>query len=178
MLSAEGALRGCKDLLRRKKKIYGLKSEVGVQAAPPHYCLFVQPHDEGSRHDYEKFKKSFVTYLPYLQKLPDEEIHLPGDVGKRFWAAILDKAYIGPATDTPDLRRITPRKAPQIQAQETYNINVSRQRVPVEQFFGRLCTLWAVASKVYRWTTRTLTWTSKICSSSPTNILKKTNLEN
>lgn len=134
-----------------KNSIYGLKSEVAVMASPPHFCLFVVPRTVPSRHDYEYHKSHFEVYLPYLLKTPAEHLRLPGDENYRFWAVAGDKAYIGPDADTPDERRITPKKGHLSQAERARNQNVNRIRVPVEQFFGRLLQSWGFVRGVYRW---------------------------
>lgn len=134
-----------------KNKCYGLKSEVAVSSTPPYHCLFVAPHRPGSVHDYQIHKSVYAHYLEYLLKLPEEAAALPADAGERFWSALLDKGYVGPQNDTPDLRRIVPFKAPATHLQQAFNEAQSRDRVHVECFFGRLCNLWGVASGIYRW---------------------------
>lgn len=131
--------------------IYGLKSEVAVSANAPHYCQFVQPHCPGSHHDYQIQKQVYVSYLQYLLKTPEEADELPGDTGSHYWAVMEDKAYIGPQTDTPDFRRITPVKAPATPQQQQSNTEISRDRVPIEQFFGRLTASWGIIRDIYQW---------------------------
>ena len=62
-----------------------------------------------------------------------------------------DKGYIGPQTDTPDERRITPIKKPSLPTDITHNTAVNKERVQIECFFGRVCMKWAIAGEVYRW---------------------------
>ena len=83
-------------------------------------------------HDYQIHKQCYASYLPYLLKQPEEAEALPGDAANHYWAVLLDKGYIGPATDTPDLRRITPVKAPSTNHQQQTNTAISRDRVPVK----------------------------------------------
>ena len=134
----------------KKNKIYGLKNEVAVMVSPPHYCMFVSPKTIGSVHDFQIFKDHYERYLSYLLKLPEENMHLPGDVRFRYWAIIADKAYVGPPEDTPDVRRITPKKGELTQNERAQNQRISVFRVPVEQFFGRVLQLWAVPRNTYR----------------------------
>jgi len=84
-------------------------------------------------------------------KLPTEHQQLPGDQQERFWALLADKAYVGPATDTPDLRRLTPKKGRLTVAQRATNDKLNRLRVPIEQFFGRVLQSWTFLHGVYRW---------------------------
>jgi hypothetical protein len=134
-----------------KNKIYGLKSELGIAAHPPHYCLFTAPHTVPSIHDYEYHKRAYEQYLLYLQKTPAEHHALPNDVQHRFWAICGDKGYIGPASDTPDERRITPKKGHLTQAERAVNQEINRIRVPIEQFLGRMLQSWGIMQERYRW---------------------------
>jgi len=132
-------------------KIYGLKVEVAVQAHAPHYCLFTTRHVPGSVHDYKVFKDNYQRYLEFLHKTPGEQHQLPQDQQHRLWAVIADKAYVGPAADTPDVRRIVPHKNPHIVAEQQWNQAVGRIRVKVEHFFGRLYKSWGILENTYRW---------------------------
>ena len=132
-----------------KNHIYGLKSEIAVLAKKPHYCLFAARHSVGSQHDYEYHRTIYQTYLPYLRKLPPEHLQLPSDMQSNFWAVA--KAYTGAPSDTPDLRRIIPKKGHLSAAEHAQSETLKRIRVPVEQFFGRLTRAWGVMQNVYRW---------------------------
>lgn len=131
--------------------IYALKKEVGIMASAPHYALFSQPKRIGGIHDYTELKETYCSYLEYLQKTVDEHTLLLTDEPNASWAALLDRAYVGPASDTPGLRRITPKKRAITATDTEYNMQVDHIRVPVEQFFGRMYQLWAVLRNVYRW---------------------------
>lgn len=150
----------------RKNKIYGLKKEVAVRAAAPHYCMFTQKGRVASVHDYTIIKETFETYLEYLRKTDDERNALPADRASRFWAAVLDKAYVGPAGDTPNFRRITPVRNAVAVTDAQPNAAVNPIRVPVEQFFGRMWKAWGVLRHPYRFdhATSTMTMTSSVCS--------------
>ncbi|KAE9004045.1 hypothetical protein PR003_g931 [Phytophthora rubi] len=92
----------------------------------------------------------------HLKKLPSEErladdglLHddYPND-----WAVLCDKAYQGLVTV---LRAIHPTKKQRGRsltlAQVNENHDISRDRIVVENCFGRLCTLWALCSDKFRW---------------------------
>jgi hypothetical protein len=132
-----------------KNKVYGYKNLVGVMATAPHYCLFTLDHEVASKHDYQDLKDKYQLMLDYLHKTPEEMLHLQGDVRARFWGTIEDRAYVGPETDTPDFRRITPKKGRLTPAQRVVNKEIDTFRVPIEQFFGRLLQLWAVPREIY-----------------------------
>jgi hypothetical protein len=134
-----------------KNKIYGLKTEVAVSSTPPHYCLFTHKYNVASKHDYQNHKQLYTAYLEYLLKKPEEAARLPLDNHHRFFAAMLDKGYIGPEQDTPDFRRITPTKRPLTPQQIQHNDALNKERVVVECFFGRLTMKWAIMGETYRW---------------------------
>jgi len=146
-----GSFSESKKYFDNKNHIYAIKKEVAVMANAPHYALFSSPGTPGSSHDYRNLKKNFKSYLPYLLKTPEESSQLSEDSGSRSWAALLDNGYQGPATDTPDFRRITLDKHSHIPSEEARRQQLARLRVPVEQFFGRVWKLWKAARGPYKW---------------------------
>ena len=101
-------------------------------ASKPHYCVFTQKSFVGSKHDYQNFKETYQSYLPYLLKTNDEFRDLQGDQGYQSWAILLDKGYIGPESQTPGLKKLTPTKNRIRQADIIENQEKSLIRVPVE----------------------------------------------
>ena len=147
----EGRFEEGKHYFDGKNHIYGVKSEVAVTAARPHFYVHSTPHEPGSVHDYTIHKKNYRSYLDYLRKTPEERARIQDpDPNKDYWAAILDKAYIGPRSNTPKLRRITPMKKPVTAAQKASNMIINKERVPVEQFLGRLGAKFVVYRRVYK----------------------------
>jgi hypothetical protein len=136
-----------------KNHIYGIKKEVAVQASTPHFALFTSSGAPGSRHDYETLKRGFEKYIPYLRKTAQEATAIANDAD-RSWSAIFDNGYQGPDSDTPGLRRIFIPRLTHVPSEQQYREQLSRLRVPVEQFFGRLNTLWGVARGKYQWSHR------------------------
>ena len=67
------------------------------------------------------------------------------------WAMLFDRGYVGPAEDTPGLRKMTPKKGTLTLAETQQNAELGRLRVPVEQFFGRMQQLWRITRVIYRW---------------------------
>lgn len=132
--------------------IYGLKEEVAITSARPHVMVAVSPHSPASVSDYEKHKANYENYLPYLHKT-QEERELSRDKGDNypFWGVIGDKLYIGPAGDTPNERRITPKKGHHLeQSVKKQNKVISVERTPVEQYFGRLVQKFPLFATVYK----------------------------
>jgi hypothetical protein len=134
-----------------KNCIYGVKSELAVTAARPHFFVTSTPHEPGSTHDYTIHKRFYHIYLDFLRKRRHEAPDLQDPAQEEYWPVIVDKGYIGPAADTPDERRITPRKNAVTQTDIRWNQDVGHDRVPIEQFLGRLCKLFAVFRNVYRY---------------------------
>ena len=63
-----------------------------------------------------------------------------------------DKAYIGPSDDTETIKRIVPTRGGLLsQQQRGRNRVIDSKRAVVEQFFGRLCHLWAVFRNAWRY---------------------------
>ncbi|HSN67109.1 MAG TPA: transposase family protein [Fusibacter sp.] len=148
----EGRFEEAKHYYDGKNHIYGLKVEVAVTTCAPHYFVRSSPHVPASVHDYTVNKKEYLNYVDYLRKRPGESdrIHDPNP-NEPNWATVNDKAYIGPATDTPGVRRITPTKNPLTLAQRQANQQVNEDRTPIEQFFGRLCKKFPVYRNTYRY---------------------------
>jgi hypothetical protein len=135
-----------------KNKIYALKKEVAVMAKAPHYALFFSKAEPGSIHDYTIFKKNYNQYISYLRKTTEER-DLPLlnlDTAFPNWGILLDRGYIGPATDTPELRKITLKKNVTTVMDQASNLELSQLRCPVERFFGRLKCLWKIFTSEFR----------------------------
>lgn len=121
-------------------------------AKAPYYAMFSLPAKPGGDHDYEIHKGHFQEYLPYLRKTSSEQALISTD-NNRNWAILMDKGYVGPEADTQGERRITPKKSYSnglSSVDNQRNEELSRIRVPVEQFFGRLFKLWGLFSKQYK----------------------------
>ncbi len=63
---------------------------------------------------------------------------MPNDTNSRYWAVAADRAYIGAEGDTPNVHRVTPIRGHATLLQQAASQEISRIRVPVECFFGRM----------------------------------------
>ncbi len=135
-----------------KNKIYALKKDVCVRAAPPHYVVFSSPASVGSEHDYTAFKRNYHKYKEFLLKSPQERSMLPRDSGERAWAILCDSGYTGDPLDTPGLGKIALKKPSQVMfpTERREQQELARLRVPIECIFGRLQKLWGVVRGLYR----------------------------
>lgn len=137
-----------------KHKLYGYKTEVSV--LPNGLAILVSPHVPGSVSDIDILHRMKDEHETRLEKdtagsdLPDV---LPlVDRYPNMWAMLLDKGYQGVDNF---LRGIHPRKKPRnghLSASEVAdNVKLSSDRIIVENFFGRQCSLWGLMANKWRW---------------------------
>ena len=137
-----------------KHKQHGFKVEVSV--LPNGLAINCTDHYRGSFSDITIFRRNMEFHRVQLHKL-DAEQRVPDDgpmqdVHDSEWAVLVDKGYQGlPAV----IRAIHPRRKPSghrlSSADEETNRKISSDRIIVENFFGRLCSLWGICSDKYRW---------------------------
>ncbi|ETP32118.1 hypothetical protein F442_19125 [Phytophthora nicotianae P10297] len=134
-----------------KHKLYGLKVEVSVN--PKGFAINCSQHERGNTPDISIFRNNMEFHSSMRVKsetgsqIPDE-----GPLREEFsreWAVLTDKGYQGLEAH---LRCIHPTKGsnlpPEVQRR---NENISSDRDLVENFFGRLCSLWRIVADKYRW---------------------------
>lgn len=149
-----GAIQEGKLYFSGKHKLYGLKVEVSV--LPTGIAKACSEHYPGSVSDFEIIQRQREFHAKALKKSGDEQNLI--DVGlhnTRYpnqWAVLGDKGYQG---ILEILRGIHPVKRPPRGvlsiSDETFNRQVSSDRIIVENFFGRLCGLWSLMSSKWRW---------------------------
>jgi len=108
----------------------------------------------GSVHDYNLFSnperlENLCTKL--LKSTSDRRCEDTGEMVEKFrlyWGVLMDKAYVGAEER---VRAIIPKKNPQTQTETSRNEKIGRDRVMCENYYGRMCALWGVISKKYRW---------------------------
>jgi DDE superfamily endonuclease len=131
--------------------VYGLKTEIAITSARPHVFVAKSGHYPGSVSDYRIHKENYDKYYEYLHKTPDERHWDQDDIREPNWAILADKMYIGPAADTPNIRRITPLKGHNLTTEQKASNKVkSKTRVYVECFFGRMYRKFPMLSGVYK----------------------------
>ena len=136
--------------------MYGFKAEVSF--LPIGIALHCTTHYPGSVADIESFHKNAHFHDVALMKSKDEANRPSVDSGplheiypeKR--AALADKSYQGAADR---VRVIHPKRKPKngflTLDEERENKLVSSDRIIVENWFGRLCTLWTLFANKWRW---------------------------
>ena len=149
-----GSMQEGKLFFSGKHKLYGIKVEVSV--LPNGIALGCTNHYPGSVSDFEIIQRNREWHRSKSRKSGDE--HTFADNGMlidRFpnlWAVLADKGYQGLAEF---LRAILPIKKPRMGtlslANEAFNRKVSSARIIVENYFGRLCSLWSLLSSKWRW---------------------------
>lgn len=137
-----------------KHKLYGYKTEVSV--GPRGYAVNCTLHKPGSVADIDIFYGNETFHRHATEKTEsDADLQLDGspfDQSENEWGILADKGYQGSAQL---LRVIHPKKKPPrgslSDSDKEFNRNVSSDRIIVENFFGRMCSLWGLMSHKYRW---------------------------
>ncbi|KAE9037568.1 hypothetical protein PR002_g6499 [Phytophthora rubi] len=138
----------------KKHKLHGYKVDVSV--IPTGFAINSTRHYPENAADIDICRENIDFHRQHLKKLPSEErladdgpLHdnYPND-----WAVLCDKGYQGLETV---LRAIHPTKKPRGRsltlAQVNENHDISRDRIVVGNFLGRMYTLWALCSDKFRW---------------------------
>ncbi|KAG6618479.1 succinyl-CoA:3-ketoacid coenzyme A transferase [Phytophthora cinnamomi] len=137
-----------------KHKLHGYKTELSV--TPTGIAINCSTHDRGSVADITIFRNNKAFHEATATKLASEET-LPDDgplqeTYPSAWIIIADKGYQGLAETH---RVVHPKRrlpsAPLTLEEEATNHNISSDRSIIANYFGRLCTLWALCSDKYRW---------------------------
>ncbi|GMF26581.1 unnamed protein product [Phytophthora fragariaefolia] len=111
----------------------------------------------GAEADLTMFRNNSAYHRSALQKLPNEfELTDDGPLLDQYandWAVLVDKGYQGLVRE---FRAIQPKKKargapPLTMAEKRENDLISHDRVIVENYFGRLKTLWGVCSHKWGW---------------------------
>ncbi|KAF0708148.1 hypothetical protein AaE_013334 [Aphanomyces astaci] len=143
-----------KTYFSKKHGLYGHKVEVSV--APNGLAINVTDCAVGSTSDIEMFKANLGFHSAQLEKQPNDtnvsDTETLRDKFPNQWAVLADKGYQG---IQEYVRGFTPVKRPPhgqlTMEQERANAKLSSDRVIVENFFGRLKTLWGLVSDKYTW---------------------------
>ena len=137
-----------------KHKLHGYKFEASV--LPIGLCISCSPHFRGRRSDLE-IMQGRKKYHDYASKKKDGEAQYTdeGEGVELFGnhsGILVDKGYQG---IKEFLRGIHPIRKPigriLTPNELHYNKNVSSDRIIVENYFGRLLTLWSVLSHKWKW---------------------------
>ncbi|KAH9092352.1 hypothetical protein LEN26_018454 [Aphanomyces euteiches] len=147
---------------------YGKKVEVSV--SPLGFAINVSDNVLGSIHDKTMFDNNRDFHMKMRAKRPNDYNLLDeGPLRTEYpdeWALLADKGYQG-AQNT--CRSIIPTRATQsnrmsLQIEQT-NERISSDRIIVEKWFGRHCTLWAICSEKFKWSNSLYDPIFKACAS-------------
>lgn len=162
-----GNMQESKQYYSGKHKLYGYKSEASV--LPNGIAVMISSHYKGATSDLDMFRRHACQHRGMLRKHGEE--HGIIDSGKlsdkypNLWTVLLDKGYYGAAQET---RAIYPTKKPvnRMLAIELVaeNQEICSDRIVVENYFGRMCSLWAVMSTKYKWKEEYYDHFLKFCS--------------
>jgi len=137
-----------------KHKLHGFKTEVSV--IPTGLAINCFHYRRGSVTYITIFRDNKVFHKGASTKKTQEEgMAEDGPLLECFpgsWIILADKGYQG-LSDS--FRVVHPKRRcptmPLTVEEEATNRNISSDRIIVENYFGRLCTLWALCSDKYRW---------------------------
>ena len=140
-----------------KHKLYGLKTEVSV--LPIGFAIDCTNMYKGSVSDKAIMQEGYEKHRYFTKKNPAEKaLDDQGEFLEHYpdqWAILVDKGYQG---CLEGLRVIHPKRKPKggylTKEEKKANVEISSDRITVENFFGRLCQLWGLMSKKYRWNLR------------------------
>ncbi|KAH9103357.1 hypothetical protein LEN26_015310 [Aphanomyces euteiches] len=149
-----GSFGSKKTYFSKKHGLYGVKIEVSV--LPNGLAIGVSPCAKGSVADITIFESNEDFHRSQLVKQHDEvNIRDDGPLVDNFanqWIVLADKGYQGLSNH---LRAVTPvKRSPGsilTVEQEQFNADIATDRVIVENFFGRVNTLWSVADDLFLW---------------------------
>ncbi|ETO80708.1 hypothetical protein F444_04824 [Phytophthora nicotianae P1976] len=136
-----------------KHHLHGYKVE--VSELPNGLALNCTAHYPGSEADIQIFRKNHEFHLQHLLKSSMEtELADEGPLTTEHsdsWAVLADNGYQGLAAD---FRAITPFKKQPLRELTLEHVEtkdrIAYDRGLVKNYFGRLCTLWAMCSDKYR----------------------------
>ena len=125
-----------------------------VLVAPDGYCIYMSDVVCGSWHDFKLYSKSGL-----------ERILTQGRCEKDYPTILADGGYLGMVKTYPKV--IIPIRKPKSgelnETQKEYNKTLSRARIVVERFFGRLKLSWGIMRGPYRSDRSSLDSLAKIC---------------
>ncbi|RQM29211.1 hypothetical protein B5M09_011706 [Aphanomyces astaci] len=133
-----------------KHSLYGHKVEISV--VPNGFAIFCTEHYKGSISDKTIFDENVDVHKAGLAKQQDETLLADPNREHTSWAVLADKGYQG---IQHEVRAVLPSKKPKggilTFEEQRRNDAIASDRVVVENFFGRMKTLWAVCTDKYRW---------------------------
>ncbi|KAF0718102.1 hypothetical protein AaE_010718 [Aphanomyces astaci] len=137
-----------------KHHLYGYKIETAV--SPDGRCVAMSDAHPGSVHDLTIMRTRRDVHKANLTKTSREAaLSVHGELSTAFptyWPCLVDMDYIRIAHE---VRGIHPKRRPANGALDANdhecNRRVSSDRVVVENFFGRVCSLWRISSTTFTW---------------------------
>ncbi|KAF0710544.1 hypothetical protein AaE_012476 [Aphanomyces astaci] len=137
-----------------KHHLYGYKIEASV--SPEGRCVAMSESFPGSVHDLTILHtRTAIHATNLLKSAGEQDVPDYGELSTQYrgsWACLVDMGYIGIAHS---LRGIHPKRRPVHGVLDAHdmdrNHDISSDRVVVENFFGRVCTLWKISLATYTW---------------------------
>ena len=143
-----------KSMFSVKHKLYGYNMEISV--FPTGLAACASAHRRGSVSDLTIFNEMYEFHKTATEKAMDD-LSIPdhGPLRSKYpnlWAVLADKGYQGAADELRVLylKKKKPHKMLSVDDEQD-NKDISSDRVIVENYFGRMTTLWEITSRKYRW---------------------------
>jgi DDE superfamily endonuclease len=137
-----------------KHWLHGLKTEASV--LPNGLAIYVLPYQKGAVCDVVILHETMKQHHEMTLKMDvDSAMADTGELHKEYpqrWAVLADKGYVGAAEPLQVVHPSkTRRNHPPDKLVTEANSTISSNRIIVENWFGRLTTLWGLMAKKYCW---------------------------
>ena len=149
-----GSMAEGKKYFSGKHKLYGYKVEVSV--LPNGFAIGCTKHHPGSVADLEIFRHNRIFHeeatRKYVTDLSFDDMDIVPEHSADYWAILADKGYQGAVDELRVIHPIrTPIRGSLSLADMEFNQKVSSDRIIVENFFGRMTSMFTVLSHKYKW---------------------------
>lgn len=162
-----GTMRDARPYYSAKHKLHGYKTEMSV--LPNGICIGISKHRRGGVPDIEIFKENLSFHETVLKKKDEDSVASDEeDAGEAEpecrWAVLMDKEYQGAQRS---VRAVIPVKKPigghLTRMQRDNNFRIGKDRVIVENYFGRLTSLWSIFSTRFKLSEDIFDTVTRIC---------------
>ncbi|ETV69461.1 hypothetical protein H257_14831 [Aphanomyces astaci] len=164
IVPSDGPIRRSQALLSVKHKLYGLKLEYSV--AYPGVPVDMSEHSPGSVADVTMFMHRRHVHQDMLSKTASQmEEGDHDECAEEYpdsWSILVHMGYQRIQYQVRSMQAKTSRR-PLTARELEPNSRVSSDRVMVENYFGRICSLWKIMRETYKWNKPRFDRISRLC---------------